>query len=389
MYYSAIVYFYLSLFAHLATGQTTYETKSLCTTAYGTKSVAPRSYGYKLTVPLTYQKRTTITPVSTITPLPITTTTTSTSTSTVTTTSTSTSTITQFTDSTSTVTSMTSTTSTIVEVSTTTTTPSSVVVPTSSGFTPLASSSDYVAKKRSVEDGIPAIRGRAPSLIKFPPVHGNGQFQPQVYPTSTICATLIEAITTNTKTFTGSSTSTTTLPASTSTQTSVVSTTTTVTVAADPAVTTTIITNTVMTTITKTTTDSTTSTSTQTIVAPASTTLYDQCQSNNVVGAANGNHGISYVNLDSKVMSLNSNSISDPVQCCVSCAQAMNCAGYAQLPGGKCYYFTWIAGQCDGSNSSPNYYYVPLDGITAGQGYIIGNGQCGQLHSPPSSSWGG
>lgn len=64
----------------LAVAQTTYKTKSLCSTIYATSSVVPQSIGYILTVPITLRARTTVTPTSTVTLPLITTTSTDTST---------------------------------------------------------------------------------------------------------------------------------------------------------------------------------------------------------------------------------------------------------------------------------------------------------------------
>ena len=378
MHFYTAVYTCLILLPYIVTAQVTYKTNSLCTTLYGTKSVAPKSTGYKLTIPLIYQRKTTITPVSTITPPPVSTSTTSTTTLTVTDTSTPTSTITESTETTTTVTSTDTTTSIIVTTSSTTTTPAAVTIPTAAGSTPLANSPGYVPKKRSIKDGIPAIRGRAPALVKCPPIHGNGQFTPQVYPTSTICGTLVQAISTTTKTFTASSTSTTTVPASTITQTSTSTATTTTTIVGDAVLTTSTITNTITATTTTTATELTTSTAVQTVVAPTPTS-YDQCKSNNVVGAANGNQGIyqpGYATYNG--VSINQVPISDPAQCCVTCAQAVGCVGYSQYPGGACYYYTVSAAQCNGASTFDDVFYTRAS-VPAGQGYIIGNGQCGRF----------
>ncbi|CAF9934315.1 MAG: hypothetical protein HETSPECPRED_009170 [Heterodermia speciosa] len=371
MYHACAIYICLLSLICTATSQVTYKTNSLCTTLYGTKSVIPKSTGYKLTIPVTYQRKTTITPVSTITPPPATTSTTTTTTQTLTDTTTPTATITETTDTTTTVTATATSTSTISTTTTTTTTPAAVTIPTAAGYTPLANSPDYVPKKRS-------IKGRTPAVVKCPPIHGGGQFTPQVYPTSTICGTLVQAITTTTKTFTASSTSTTTLPTSTITQTSTSTATTTTTIVGDPVLTTTTTTNTVTATTTTTAVETTTSTATQTVAAPTPTS-YAQCQSNNVIGAANGNQGIyqpGYASYNG--VAINQVPITDPVQCCATCAQAVGCVGYSQYPGGPCFYYTVAAAQCDGSKTFDDQF-VSRASVAAGQGYIIGNGQCGRL----------
>jgi hypothetical protein len=105
-----------------------------------------------------------------------------------------------------------------------TTTPAPFTVPTSAGFTALANSPDYRARKRDIDDGIPAVRHskprglspRAANVIKCPPVGKPGQFSPQIYPTSTICGTLVRAYTTFTKSYPAQTTATTTLSPQTS-----------------------------------------------------------------------------------------------------------------------------------------------------------------------------
>jgi hypothetical protein len=61
----------------------------------------------------------------------------------------------------------------------------------------------------------------------------------------------------------------------------------------------------------------------------------------------------------------------------VACATASNCAGYGQHPNGVCYYIT-TDGRCNGAQSWGNkFHYYNIEG----QGYTIGNGQCGFLNS--------
>lgn len=117
--------------------------------------------------------------------------------------------------------------STTGTVTTTTTTPPATTVSASAGFTPLSQEPGYVPKKRSLEDVLPAIRGRlaqplegrAAVVIKCPAIGGPKQFSPALYPTSTLCGTLVQAITTTTKTYTATTKTTTTLAPSTITST--------------------------------------------------------------------------------------------------------------------------------------------------------------------------
>ena len=58
------------------------------------------------------------------------------------------------------------------------------------------------------------------------------------------------------------------------------------------------------------------------------------------------------------------------------CAGDANCAGYAQAPrGGACYYIT-TDGRCDYTQSwGDRFHYYN----TNGDGYVVGNAQCGFL----------
>lgn len=123
-----------------------------------------------------------------------------------------------------------------------------------------------------------------------------------------------------------------------------------------------------------------TSTATNTVAVTAATpTAYAQCQSNNLVGSANGGHGIFQPGIVGyNGVKINQVSGSDPVQCCVNCAQATGCVGYSQFPAGSCYYFTVDASTCLGSSTFDDLYYTRAT-VPANQGYIIGNGQCGRF----------
>ena len=132
-------------------------------------------------------------------------------------------------------------------------------------------------------------------------------------------------------------------------------------------------------------TNTVTKTNTVTVVAPTPT-VYGQCQSNNVVGAANGNQGIyqpGYATYNG--VSINQVAITDPTACCAQCQQTVGCVGFAQYPNGACYYFTVAAGSCDGSNTFGDQF-VTKSSVAAGAGYIIGNGQCGRFANAGSTS---
>jgi hypothetical protein len=144
------------------------------------------------------------------------------------------------------------------------------------------------------------------------------------------------------------------------------------------------------TTITITETSIETDTATQTMVAPTPTS-YAQCDSNNMIGSANGNQGIYQIQYSGPGgVAVNQVPTTDPLQCCVTCAQASGCVGYSQYPNGPCYFFTVDPSRCDGSNTfgRTNYadQYSTLSGIAAGSGYIVGNGQCGRFANGGASS---
>ncbi|KAI4183786.1 MAG: hypothetical protein L6R41_005200 [Letrouitia leprolyta] len=368
-----------------------YSTAKICTTKYGVKSTSVKTSSYAVTIPVTVTQKSTSTPTSTLTPPPQTTTSlaTTTTTSIVVTTPTDTFTETDFTTSTTT------TTTTITTDTTTTTTSITSVatstVPTPAGFTPLASEPGYVPKKRSAEAvTAPAIRGRRieeRATVKTPvcPQVGKpGSFSQ--YPQSVVCGALIVAKTTSTKVYTATKTATTTLPAATTTVISTVTETEISTSAAAPASTTITITQAAP-DATETATSTSTSTSTQTVtIVQASSTVYAACSSNNVINHANGNQGIFqvyYTGGSNAPPTTNEIAISDPVACCEQCQKTSGCTGFAQYPGeARCFVFT--QGQCVPS-SNLGQLFGSSAGFAPGDGYTIGNGQCGQIGNGGSS----
>lgn len=137
-----------------------------------------------------------------------------------------------------------------------------------------------------------------------------------------------------------------------------------------------------------------TQTSTLTIEVPSATFLA-QCASSNIVGSAVGQK-IGSITFN-KAFTLQSLAVADTTGygCCgktspelfeyfhpctnkslAQCALTQNCASYAQAPnGGYCYYIT-TDGRCAVDQSFGdrfNYYN------TNGDGYRVGNGQCGFL----------
>lgn len=298
-----------------------------------------------------------------------------------------------------------------------------MTVPTAAGFTPLASEGSYSPKKRSeshAEAAVPAIRGRTvqgstaaqKSLNKCPPVGNPGKFSPAQYPTSVICGALVEQITTSTKTYTASTTVKTTIAPVTSTvtvslrlraqrvssvtrvcalvflsghltantypsQTTTTNTVTTTSIPATVSVTSTT-TTTISTSTTITNTQTSTTSTTTTVVAPTPTS-YAACASNNVIGSANGGFGIEYINYAGYLgVQISQVPITDPVACCAQCQTTAACVGFAQYPGGPCYIFTNPSSQCDGSQSFGDNFQTNT-GVGAGQGYYVGNGNCGQF----------
>ena len=118
----------------------------------------------------------------------------------------------------------------------------------------------------------------------------------------------------------------------------------------------------------------TTSTTTATVTAvQAQSTVYAACSANNVVNQANGGQGIDGAYGSS---STNTFATTDAVACCEQCQQVGGCLGFAQYPGGACYFFT--NGQCNAA-STFDQTYSTNSGISPGNGYTIGNGPCGQL----------
>ncbi|KAI9721873.1 MAG: hypothetical protein M1828_004968 [Chrysothrix sp. TS-e1954] len=385
-----------SFLALCANAKYTYHTQETCKTKLGPKSVHPvKTSTHALTIPVTFYKHTTVTKTSTKTPAPISTTTTATATSTVVATSSPTTVITETDTETDTATLTTTLTATLTDSTVSTTTAAATTIPRQPGFTPLASGSGYMPKKRSAQATSPAIRGRTPDQrkspghVQCPAPGGKGHFSPAQYPESVVCTKLVEAVTTETKTFTARSTCTTTLKPKTTTLTRSTTTTTTSTIMLPPASDTTTTTITASATTTVSTTTTSTTTDTQTLVAPAPTpTIYDACSADNVINTANGGQGI-FAPVFAYNHGIQSQTfrISDPVKCCVACQQTTGCVGYAQYGGSApCYVLTQTQpGTCDGSMSYGDYFQTdPRQPPSSG--YTLGNGNCGQFIDEGSAS---
>ncbi|KAI9792632.1 MAG: hypothetical protein M1833_001036 [Piccolia ochrophora] len=343
-------------------GQVSLKTNSICTTFYGRKSVSPKSSGFALTIPLVYRRDVTVTPTYTVTPSPVTSTDTKTTT----------------------VTNQDSTTITITTTFTSlTTVESTTTVPTPAGFTPILNSPGYVPKKRAVENG---LRIRAAASPCVPRIGRGEKYPPGLYPTSTLCASLVRAIRTSTRTFTAKTTVTTTAIPVTKIVTTIVPETTT-SISVDNAVfTTTTTTATVTTSVTSTSTSTSTSSTTETVSVP-SATAYAVCQSNNRANAANGNQGIYVVFQDTGpiITTQTIGGVANAESCCNECAKVggvASCGGYAFFSG-TCYLFD-IGPNCQASNTFS--LFETGSGYAAGTGYTVGNGPCGRIGNGGSGS---
>ncbi|TIA60818.1 hypothetical protein D6C77_03877 [Aureobasidium pullulans] len=350
------------------------STKTLrtCLTKQGTASIAKvPSTTYGLTITKTAVQVITSTPSTTFTPAPITTILTSTSTTSTTTT------LSQVTDTyTDTITltntetdTTTAATTTITETSSTTTTSTGIsTVPAPSGFTALGDYISGAARKRSPNGRFDA-RAATPATKTYCKIaNGKVTMSPASYPKAVTCAQLVQIIKTSTKTQTASKT--TTITAATPIITSSTTTTTTVisTVSLIDASTTTTETDTSTTTTTITVTPSTTTTTTTTItVLQPTATVLAQCAANNLISSVNG-AGIDTASSSNSAFAFTD--AASATDCCNICANTAGCEGFAY--GGPCYILYADNGQCSPGQSVATFYTNP------GDGFVIGNGQCGE-----------
>lgn len=271
---------------------------------------------------------------------------------------------------------------------------STTTVPVPAGFTGLGAMTNYHAKRDELEA---RASPKAQLIPVIPPLATNGVAKLNVlaaaragtsavqYPIQVQCTRTTSYFSTKTL-IRIVPTSTTTLDAVTAFSTTVMPTTTTITVI--PAKQTKIITiSSDTSTIRTTTTSSITQTNTATAtVLKASATFLAQCDTNNRISQAVGQK-IGTVSFNPSFI-LQSVYVNDDsgYACCATCAADPKCAGYAQKPGGgACYYIT-TDGRCDPQQSwSDRFHYY----MTNGNGYTVGNGQCGFLGpqaGPPSVS---
>ncbi|RFN54956.1 hypothetical protein FIE12Z_803 [Fusarium flagelliforme] len=365
-------------------------TNQLCSTSLGLKSVKSVKTSTKtVNINLTAYKKVCPTVIKTITPKPKTTTRTNTVTSTIVSTlpkGTDTVTTTSTDTSTSTVSESTTITNTAFSAVFVTETPTSTI-PTSADFTPVASDVTYVAKKRDIT-GRFAVKKRGKVTGNFPQkntcVKGSQpSYYPAAYPQSVTCRKVIKTITTKTITLKyciHKPTRTIYLPRKTSTRYDTVTTTTT-RVVGQPAETITVTatdTATETTTTISTQTDSTTLTETQTSVAPTAT-FYAACASNNIIGAANGNHGIVAITYNDRGSSnqVIGSSARTAYDCCVACQTTTNCISTDFYPPLNTCSLV-IAPTCNpGSTFSTGYQTG--SSRNPGSGFIVSNGPCGRI----------
>ncbi|KAI9844667.1 MAG: hypothetical protein M1837_005409 [Sclerophora amabilis] len=338
------------------------STKSLvlCTTLLGGVSKNPvPSKTFALTVTSRATLSITSTPVSTITPPALTRTISETTTLTSTITNPQ---VTRTYSSEVTTTVVGTTTSTIQStitslVTTTSTFDGTTTIPTSPGFTPAASQTNFPPARmvRRVEARAPKYRTQCKAGSDGIPT-----FSPKLYPTQVLCGGLVKVIQTTTKTFTASTTATVTgtpPPASSTTVTE--TTTTTSTVVPDDASTTLFSTETAssLSTVFSTTTSTITSTTTQVIQAPQAT-YYAACGPENQLSTVgDGNvYGFGTNNAVSQLSNIKS-----PYDCCVACLTSPTCGASVVFSGGNgvCFLVAQTGGTCDPKAVVLNYFTRP------------------------------
>ncbi|KAL9618235.1 MAG: hypothetical protein Q9160_007005 [Pyrenula sp. 1 TL-2023] len=247
------------------------------------------------------------------------------------------------------------------------------------GFTPVSQEPGYVPKikGRSV-DGLAARANPQNAIVlSIDKAAKSLTCSPALYPTSVVCAKLVETITTKTLTKTASTTSTTTLSPSTQTTTSTVKTSVTVKSTPPDVTTTSTVTTfiTLVATTTATTTTTTTSTVTQTVEVPGATS-YAACAANNVVNSANGGQGIYAISLTNQALTFVSTTASSAYDCCVQCeTTSQNCVGSFFYYISDCMLIvqtSCMPGAFTGASFGTGPF--PPDG-----GFTISNGPCGAI----------
>lgn len=118
---------------------------------------------------------------------------------------------------------------------------------------------------------------------------------------------------------------------------------------------------------------------TDVIVEPTPPVVYAACMANNVVGAANGNHGIAFVTEDNADIST-AEGVSNATECCERCQNISECGGFSYSDGLGCGIYSPSSGTCSGMTQyGPGYY---TDSSTDEfSGSTVGNGNCGQLQN--------
>ncbi|KJX96216.1 hypothetical protein TI39_contig695g00007 [Zymoseptoria brevis] len=364
-----------------------------CYTRYSSRATSViRKTNFRYATTRTAYAYQTNTPRATVTPAVVTSAVTTTSTSTArVTAATSTDTFTRFTTTTQTDTSTTTNflTQWLTSTSTSTVATSTTTIAPPVGFTNLAESTGYAAKRNAVvekfeamEERAAPVKGYLPIIDEASPLHARQAQNAAEFPVAISCT----ASTTFTRTSTfirTAATATTTIKAKTIFTTVTVPASTTLTIIPARVTELATVTGHAQTLITTLQEVTSTSTSTQTVNVPAATFLA-QCAPKNLVASAVGQK-IGTISFN-PAFTLQSLYVTEhPVygrgySCCVQCANDKNCAGFAQQPDsgtqqGACYYIT-TDGRCDVGQSFGDraHYYN-----TNGNGYIVGNAQCGFL----------
>jgi hypothetical protein len=266
---------------------------------------------------------------------------------------------------------------TATETTTSITTPT-VTISTSANFLPLASSPAYIAAaggvtRREVPLAFSPNRPVLDRAIPICPVGGNTRNPngPRMYPASVECIVIMQAV--NYVRSTVTRTRTVTAPTTTITQTTTIAST--MTVPQTPASTT--LTETSSTTEITTSTISTTTTSTETATSfvPAATpsTYFPQCQANNIRSRAGIKSFVSFYGFPSLRTIAG---VASAEVCCQNCALDATCASFGWFRGGSCYL---IASGADCSANPPPFVVSSQAIGTGSEGYVVGNGNCGQV----------
>ncbi|PTD10389.1 hypothetical protein FCULG_00007661 [Fusarium culmorum] len=285
----------------------------------------------------------------------------------------------------------TSTTSTVIPKKTdlflttvTATTTSTSTIPAPAGFTPATSDVSYRAKKREVPKRFSQAKisiNRQKLTLKVNAKKCD--YSPALYPQAVNCREVVKTVLTKTVTLKQckkTPTRTVVLPRRTSTKETTTTTTSTSTIIqADETLTVTARTvETTVTTSTSTTTSTTTLTETQTSVAP-SAAFYAACASNNLVSAANGNHGIDSINFNDGTSNNDIIEIgtSSAYKCCVACQTTSNCI-FSDFAFGGCQLV--IGSSCSPAATFGTSYQTNSN-VPADRGVIISNGPCGRIQN--------